>query len=42
MENIIVYILVATILFLIIHSSEKNFENYETWINYRQEPLGNN
>ena len=41
MENIVVFFLVATVLFLIIHTSQKNFHNYESWINYREEPLGN-
>ena len=41
LDDIAVFILVATVLFLIIHISQKNFDNYESWINYREEPLGN-
>ena len=41
MEDIVVYLIIAIVLFLIIHTSQKNFKNYESWINYREEPLGN-
>ena len=43
-DNIEVFILVAIVLFLIIHITEKNNNHnnqYDTWINYREEPLGN-
>ena len=41
MNDKVVFVLVAIVLFLIIHYSQKNFNKYENWINYRQEPLGN-
>lgn len=41
LDNIEIFILVAIVLFLIIHTTEKNKTHYDTWINYRQEPLGN-
>jgi hypothetical protein len=40
-DNIEVFILIACILFLIIHTTEKKSRKYESWINYREEPLGN-
>ena len=41
LDNIEVFILVAVILFLIIHTAEKTKSQFENWINYREEPLGN-
>ena len=40
-DNIEVFITVAVILFLIIYTTENKSRKYDSWINYREEPLGN-
>lgn len=40
-DDIEIFIIVAIVLFLIIHITENKSRKYESWINYKEEPLGN-